>query len=86
LAILGAGNLRGMVKALAILFAVCVIMLQASLAGWVADRKGRSFWLYFAASLLVGPLALVGALLLPRRRLGSPRAGAVGAPTDDQRL
>jgi MFS family permease len=57
-----------MVKALAILFAVCVIALQALLAGWIADRKGRPFWLYFAASLLVGPLALAGALLLPRRR------------------
>ena len=66
---------RGMVKALAILFAVCVIALQAFLAGWVADREGRPFWLYFAASLIAGPLALVGALLLPRRRLGPPRGG-----------
>jgi hypothetical protein len=41
---------------------------MATLAGSIAERKGRPFWLYFAASLAVGPLALVGAMLLPRRR------------------
>jgi hypothetical protein len=56
-----------MVRAAAIVFALCVILVIAWGAGRVAQRKGRPFWLYFAAALLVGPLALLGALLLPRR-------------------
>jgi Kef-type K+ transport system membrane component KefB len=57
-----------MVHALAIAFAVCVILLVAMAAGEIAQRKARPFWLYFVAGLIAGPLALVGALVLPRRR------------------
>ena len=57
-----------MVTVLSVLFAVSVILLIAVAAGSIAERKGRPYWLYFTASLFVGPLALVGALLLPRRR------------------
>jgi cobalamin synthase len=54
-----------------VLFVVMVILWQALLAGWVAEHKGRPFWLYALAGLVVGPLALLGALLLPRHhRLG----------------
>jgi hypothetical protein len=59
-----------MVRVLAVIFAICVFLLVAALAGTVAERKGRPFWLYFVATFFVGPLALIGALLLPRRRLG----------------
>ena len=58
-----------MLTVLSILFAVSVILLVAAAAGSIAERKGRPYWLYFAASLFVGPLALIGALLLPRRRI-----------------
>jgi hypothetical protein len=58
-----------MVRVFGVVFAVCVFLLLATAAGSVAERKGRPFWLYFMASLIVGPLALVGALLLPRRRI-----------------
>jgi hypothetical protein len=44
------------------------LTLDAWLAGTVASRKGRPFWLYFAAAWVVGPFALFGALLLPRPR------------------
>lgn len=57
------------VTVLAITFAICVLLGQAWLAGWVAACKGRPFWLYFVAALLIGPLALFGALLLPGRRI-----------------
>jgi hypothetical protein len=60
-----------MVRVLAVIFAVCIILLLAFISGEVARRKGRPFWLYFAAAVVVGPLALFGALLLPNhRRLG----------------
>jgi MFS family permease len=52
-----------------ILGVLLIIVLPAYLAGWVARRKGRTFWVYFAAGLIVGPLALLIALILPRRRL-----------------
>jgi hypothetical protein len=39
----------------------------AVLAGRVAQRKGRPFWLYLVAGLIVGPLALIAALVLPKR-------------------
>jgi hypothetical protein len=58
-----------MVNLLGVIFAVCVVLLIATAAGSIAQRKGRTFWLYFAASLIVGPLALVSAFLLPRRRI-----------------
>lgn len=41
---------------------------QAYLAGRVAARKGRSFALYMVAGLIVGPLVLLGTLLIPRSR------------------
>jgi len=41
----------------------------AVLAGWIAQRKGRPFWLYLIAGLVVGPVALIVALVLARRRL-----------------
>jgi MFS family permease len=41
---------------------------QAILAGWLADYKGRQFWVYVVAALIVGPLVLLVALLLPRPR------------------
>jgi MFS family permease len=41
---------------------------QAYFAGRVADRKGRSFSLYVVAALIVGPLVLIVALVLPRSR------------------
>jgi hypothetical protein len=37
----------------------------AYLGAHVAHRKGRPFGLYFAAGLLIGPIVLLGALLLP---------------------
>jgi hypothetical protein len=40
----------------------------AILAGQVADRKGRSLPVYLIAGLIVGPLVLLIALILPRRR------------------
>ena len=58
-----------MVQLSAVLFAVCAILAMAVAAGSIARRKGRRFWLYFVASLIVGPLALIGASLLPRRRI-----------------
>jgi hypothetical protein len=58
-----------MVNLLGVIFAVCVVLLIATAAGSIAQRKGRTFWLYFVAALIVGPLALLGALLLPRRRI-----------------
>jgi Kef-type K+ transport system membrane component KefB len=60
--------MTSMVKVLAVIFAACIILLVAFLAGELAQRKGRPFWLYFVAGLIVGPLALLGALLLPRHR------------------
>jgi hypothetical protein len=45
-----------------------IIVLPAYLAGRVARGKGRPFWLYLVAGLVVGPLALIIALLIPRRR------------------
>jgi hypothetical protein len=41
---------------------------QAYLAGRVASAKGRSFGLYLAAALVIGPLMLLAALLLQRSR------------------
>jgi Kef-type K+ transport system membrane component KefB len=61
------------VSVFAVVFAVSVILLVAFVAGEIAARKGRPFWLYFAAGLIVGPLAVLGALLLPRNRRFAPR-------------
>jgi predicted Kef-type K+ transport protein len=51
------------------IIALLVIVGLAFLAGHVAQRKGRPFWLYLLAGLIVGPLALIAALVLPKRRL-----------------
>ena len=54
---------------LVVLLAVLGVYVgQAYLAGRVADRKGRNFGLYVVAGLVVGPLVLLIALVLPRRR------------------
>lgn len=50
--------------------ALLVIVGLAVLAARVAQRKGRPFWLYLLAGLIVGPLALIAALVLPKRRFG----------------
>jgi hypothetical protein len=42
---------------------------QAALAGYAASRKGRSFNAWTIAGLIVGPAAIVLALLVPQRRL-----------------
>jgi hypothetical protein len=53
-----------------ILLAVLLVWCgQAGLAGWIANGKGRSFGLYFAAGLIVGPIVVFASLLLPRRRI-----------------
>jgi hypothetical protein len=46
---------------------VVIFLLPAYLAGRVAAGKGRPFALYLAAGLIVGPIALVVALVLPGR-------------------
>jgi hypothetical protein len=51
-----------------LLVVLAVWIGPAYLAGRVADRKGRSFGLYMVAGLLIGPLVLLGTLLLPRSR------------------
>ncbi len=58
-----------MMRLFGVLFVVCVFLLIATAAGSIARRKGRPFWLYFAAALIAGPLALLVAILLPRRRV-----------------
>ncbi len=40
----------------------------ALLAARIADRKGRSASVYLVAGLIVGPLVLLIALVLPRHR------------------
>jgi hypothetical protein len=53
------------------LFAVLALWTaQAAVAGYAAARRGRSFNAWTVAGLFVGPVAIVLALLLPRR----PRA------------
>ncbi len=51
------------------LFAVLALWTaQAVLAGYAAVRRGRSFNAWTVAGLFVGPVAIVLALLVPRRR------------------
>jgi hypothetical protein len=50
--------------------AILAFLGLAYLAGRVASARGRPFWLYVVAGLIVGPLALIAALILPTRRLG----------------
>ena len=53
-----------------VLLALIVFWIgPAILAGKVAERKGRSLALYMLAGLIVGPIVLLAALILPRRRL-----------------
>ena len=42
---------------------------QAAAAGYAATRRGRSFNAWTIAGLLIGPLTILLALLMPRRRL-----------------
>ncbi len=49
---------------------IVLLVLPAYLAGRVAEHKGRPFWIYLLAGLVVGPLALIVALILPKRRFG----------------
>lgn len=51
-----------------LLVVLAVWIGPAYLAGRVANRKGRRFGLYMVAGLLIGPLVLLGTLLLPRSR------------------
>jgi hypothetical protein len=43
-----------------------ILVLPAYLSGRIARGKGRPFWLYFVAGLVVGPIMLIATLLLPR--------------------
>jgi ABC-type Mn2+/Zn2+ transport system permease subunit len=52
-----------------ILGVIVLLVIPALLAGRIARRKDRPFWLYLVAGLLLGPLALIAALVLPKRRL-----------------
>jgi hypothetical protein len=53
-----------------LLFAVLGIWTaQDALAGYAATRRGRSFNVWTLAGLVVGPIAIGLALLMPRRRL-----------------
>jgi len=52
-----------------VIVALCVLWIgPAALAGSIAARKGRPYWLYVVAGLLLGPIVLIGAVLLPRKR------------------
>ena len=53
---------------LGLLGVLVIIVLPALLAARIARGKGRPFWLYLLAGLLVGPLALLAALILPMGR------------------
>jgi hypothetical protein len=47
---------------------IVLLVVPAYLAGRVARRKARPFGVYFVAGLLLGPIVLGAALLLPNRR------------------
>ena len=53
-----------------------LLVLPAYLAGRVAERKGRMFVLFFSSGMMLGPIVLVAALLLPRRR-GTGKTDAI---------
>lgn len=57
------------IHVVALLVVLAFYFGQAYLAGWVADRKGRNLAVYLVAGLIIGPLVLLIALVLPRRRL-----------------
>jgi hypothetical protein len=48
--------------------ALSVYVLLALLAGRIAQGKGRPFALYFIVGLLLGPISLIAAAVLPRHR------------------
>jgi hypothetical protein len=53
-----------------VLFAVLGLWTaQAALAGYAATRKGRSFNIWTLAGLIIGPIAIALALVVPPRRL-----------------
>jgi hypothetical protein len=56
------------VHVLLLLALIALWLGPAILAGNIADRKGRSGPVYVVAGLIVGPLVLLVALVLPRRR------------------
>jgi uncharacterized membrane protein YdcZ (DUF606 family) len=64
-----AGKIQAMTTAhvFGLLGVVVIIVLPAFLAARIARCKGRPFWLYLVAGLLVGPLALLAAVLLRGR-------------------
>jgi len=52
-----------------VLFAVLALWTaQAALAGFAAARRGRSFNAWTVAGLLVGPIAIALAFVVPRRQ------------------
>jgi hypothetical protein len=54
-----------------LLFLLALIVFwvaPAHLAGRIARSKERSFGVYFVAGLLIGPISLLAALILPNRR------------------
>jgi predicted transporter len=61
-----AGATTGAIVAILVLAFVYVGL--AILAGKIAQRKGRPFRLYLLAGLILGPLVLLAALVLPKRR------------------
>jgi hypothetical protein len=56
------------IHVIVLLLVLSVYVGQAYLAGRVAARKGRDFGIYLVAGLIVGPLVLLIALVLPRSR------------------
>ena len=54
---------------LALVAVLAVWTGQAALAGVVAARKGRSFNGWTLTALILGPVVIVLALVLPQRRL-----------------
>jgi hypothetical protein len=56
------------IHVIVLLLVLCVYVAQAYLAGRVAAWKGRGFGIYLVAGLIIGPLVLFIALVLPRSR------------------
>lgn len=49
---------------------LAIYLLPAFLTARLAARKGRPFWLYLAASLLIGwPIPLLAAIIVRRPRV-----------------
>jgi hypothetical protein len=66
---LAASGLSNPTHVVILLVVIAVWIGQGALAGRIASVKGRSFGLWLAAALIVGPIVILAALLLPRRRL-----------------